>query len=77
MTFDREEVDAAFRRYWQLGAVGEDWDAWCDELVPHVLRIAEQTTGWGTAATEAESLFENTADYLCTKRHASARQRRA
>ena len=25
-----EEVEAAFRRYWQTGAVGEDWDAWCD-----------------------------------------------
>ena len=29
--FDRNEVEAAFRNYWQLGAVGEDWDTWCDE----------------------------------------------
>ncbi len=29
--FDTAEVDAAFRNYWQLGAVGEDWDTWCDE----------------------------------------------
>ena len=28
--FDRDEVEAAFRHYWQVGAVGEDWDAWAD-----------------------------------------------
>ncbi len=33
MGFDLDEVEAAFRNYWQLGAVGEDWDAWCDELL--------------------------------------------
>jgi hypothetical protein len=43
MTFDREEVEAAFRTYWRLGAVGEDWDAWCEcftddvTYVEHVL----------------------------------------
>jgi len=26
MTFDRDEVEAAFRTYWELGAVGEDWE---------------------------------------------------
>ena len=31
MTFDRDEVEAAFQNYWKLGAVGEDWDEWCDE----------------------------------------------
>ncbi len=37
------EVEAAFRTYWQTGAVGEDWDAWSDlftedaEYVEHVL----------------------------------------
>lgn len=25
-----EEVEAAFRAYWQAGAVGEDWDRWAD-----------------------------------------------
>jgi hypothetical protein len=28
----RDEVEAAFRVYWQTGAVGEDRDAWCDLL---------------------------------------------
>jgi hypothetical protein len=29
-TFPREELEQAFRTYWRTGAVGEDWDAWCD-----------------------------------------------
>ena len=33
MTFDRDEVEAAFRKYWELGAAGEDWDAWCDAVL--------------------------------------------
>lgn len=28
--FDRDELEQAFRTYWRTGAVGEDWDAWCD-----------------------------------------------
>lgn len=28
--FSASELDAAFRRYWQTGAVGENWDAWAD-----------------------------------------------
>jgi hypothetical protein len=28
--FDREELEEAFRRYWQTGAVGEDWDGFAD-----------------------------------------------
>lgn len=30
MTYPIEEVDAAFRSYWEVGAVAEDWDGWCD-----------------------------------------------
>jgi hypothetical protein len=25
-----DELEHAFRTYWRTGAVGEDWDAWCD-----------------------------------------------
>ena len=41
--FPRDEIERAFRRYWQAGAVGEDWDAWADlftedaRYVEHVL----------------------------------------
>jgi hypothetical protein len=29
-TFERRELEDAFRTFWQTGAVGEDWDAWAD-----------------------------------------------
>ena len=52
MTFDRDEVEAAFRTYWQLGAVGEDWDAWCDTCftedvtyIEHILGNKQGTRG--------------------------------
>ena len=41
--FDRDELEQAFRTYWQAGAVGENWDAWADcftedaDYVEHVL----------------------------------------
>ena len=28
--WSREELEQAFRTYWRTGAVGEDWNAWCD-----------------------------------------------
>ena len=43
MQFRRDELEQAFRIYWQTGAVGEDWDAWADlftedaDYVEHVL----------------------------------------
>lgn len=42
-TWDREELEQAFRTYWQTGAVGEDWDGWANlftedaDYVEHVL----------------------------------------
>jgi hypothetical protein len=48
MKYDVDEVEQAFRKYWALGAVGEDWDAWCDECfttdvhyVEHILGVKE------------------------------------
>ena len=41
--YDRDELEQAFRTYWQAGAVGENWDAWADcftedaDYVEHVL----------------------------------------
>jgi hypothetical protein len=32
--FGPGELEEAFRRYWQTGAVGEDWDAWADLFTP-------------------------------------------
>ena len=53
--FGREELEQAFQKYWQLGAVKEDWDAWADlftddaEYVEHVLgsmRGREAVRSW-------------------------------
>ena len=41
----RDEVEAAFRNYWQLGAVGEDWDAWCDECFTEDVTYIEHILG--------------------------------
>ena len=45
MAFDRDEVEAAFRNYWSLGAVGEDWDAWCDECFTDDVTYVEHILG--------------------------------
>ena len=45
MTFDRDEVEAAFRNYWALGAVGEDWDAWCDQCFTDDVTYIEHVLG--------------------------------
>ena len=38
-TFDVDELEQAFRSYWTLGAVGEDWDAWSDLFTEDVVYI--------------------------------------
>jgi hypothetical protein len=41
--YSREELERAFRHYWQTGAVGERWDDWADlftedaDYIEHVL----------------------------------------
>jgi hypothetical protein len=45
MPFTRDEVEAAFRTYWQRGAVGEDWDAWCDECFTEDVTYVEHILG--------------------------------
>jgi hypothetical protein len=45
MTHDRDEVEQAFRRYWRLGAVEENWDAWCDECFTADVDYVERVLG--------------------------------
>ncbi len=45
MAYDKSEVERAFRNYWQLGAVGEDWDAWCDECFTEDVTYVEHILG--------------------------------
>ena len=41
--YNRDELERAFQKYWQTGAVNENWDAWADlfaedaDYVEHVL----------------------------------------
>ena len=53
--YDRDDLEQAFRTYWQAGAVGEDWDAWADlftedaEYVEHAFgtfRGREEIRAW-------------------------------
>lgn len=37
--FAREEVEAAFRRYWTIGALNEDWERWPDIFTEDVLYV--------------------------------------
>ena len=45
MAYDKDEVERAFQNYWQLGAVGEDWDAWCDECFTEDVTYIEHILG--------------------------------
>jgi hypothetical protein len=45
MKYDRDEVEAAFRNYWQQGAVGENWDAWCDQCFTDDVTYIEHVLG--------------------------------
>ncbi len=37
MTFDLDEVEREFRRYWNTGMIREDWNAWCDLFTEDVV----------------------------------------
>jgi hypothetical protein len=36
-TFDIEEVETAFRRFWNIGMIREDWNAWADLFTEDVV----------------------------------------
>ncbi|HUF84107.1 MAG TPA: nuclear transport factor 2 family protein [Acidimicrobiia bacterium] len=38
-TYDLDEVEQAFRAYWQAGAVNEDWDAWVELFTEDVTYV--------------------------------------
>jgi len=59
-TFDRAEVEAAFRNYWTLGAVGEDWDAWCDECFTEDVTYVEHILGNKTGREEVRAWIKST-----------------
>src|SRR5262245_46089139 len=62
MGFDRAEVQAAFEKYWQLGAVGEDWDAWCDECFTDDVTYIEHILGNKKGREEVRAWIKPTMD---------------
>ncbi len=36
-TFDIEEIETAFRRFWDIGMICEDWNAWADLFTEDVV----------------------------------------
>jgi len=38
-SFPRQEIEAAFVRYWQCGAIAEDWDAWVECFTDDVVYV--------------------------------------
>ena len=58
--FDRDEVEAAFRTYWQLGAVGEDWDAWCDQCFTEDVTYIEHILGSKNGREEVRAWIKPT-----------------
>ena len=59
-TFDLEELEAAFRNYWQLGAVGEDWDAWCDQCFTEDVTYIEHILGSKAGREEVRAWIKPT-----------------
>ena len=41
-TYSAEELDAAFRHYWQTGCINEDWNAWADLFTEDVEYVEHQ-----------------------------------
>ena len=59
-TFDHDEVEAAFRNYWQLGAVGEDWDALCNECFTEDVTYIEHVLGRHNGREEVRAWIKPT-----------------
>ncbi len=60
MTYAIEEVEAAFRRYWQLGAVGESWDEWVDECFTDNVTYVEHILGNKSGREEVRAWIKPT-----------------
>jgi hypothetical protein len=45
MAYSVDEVEQAFQQYWRLGAVGENWDVWCDTCFTEDVLYIEHILG--------------------------------
>jgi len=71
--FARDEVEAAFRVYWQTGAVGEDRDAWSDPFTEDAVHY-EHLLGLRQGREEIRKWIEPEA---CERHDAGHPQRRS
>jgi len=62
--FDRAELEQSFRRYWQTGAVGEDWDAWSNLFSPDALYV-EHMLGTRHGREEIRAWIKPVMERLC------------
>jgi hypothetical protein len=63
--FERDEIEGAFRNYWSLGAVGEDWDAWVDECFTDDVTYVEHVMGDMSGREEVRSWIKPIMDDFC------------
>jgi hypothetical protein len=62
--YDREELEQAFQRYWQTGAVGEDWAGFADLFTPDALYL-EHVLGVRRGPAEIRAWLEPTMEQYC------------
>jgi SnoaL-like domain len=62
--FGREELESAFRNYWQTGAVGEDWAGFADLFTPDALYL-EHVLGVRRGPAEIRTWLEPTMERYC------------
>jgi hypothetical protein len=62
--FGREELEGAFRHYWQTGAVGEDWAGFAALFTPDALYL-EHVLGVRRGPEEIRAWLEPTMERYC------------
>ena len=62
--FDRDELERAFRRYWETGAVGEDWDGFAKLFTPDA-RYVEHVLGLRRGPEEIRAWLVPTMEEYC------------
>jgi hypothetical protein len=62
--FPRDEIEQAFRKYWQTGAVGEDWDGFADCFTEGALYV-EHVLGRRNGREEIRSWIKPIMERFC------------
>ena len=62
--FTREELEQAFRHYWQTGAVGEDWDGFAENFTEDAVYV-EHVLGTKNGREEIRAWIKPTMEDYC------------